>query len=320
MSSRGGYRGVRSFDTIDHGWLVKFVEHRIGDRRVVRLIQKWLNAGVLEDGKRTTSEVGTVQGGSISPLLANIYLHYVFDLWVQRWRTHAHNDVIVVRYADDTIVGFQHREEAVQFLAELSDRLATFGLELHPGKTRIVPFGPRAWARWRVRRGQKPGTFDFLGFTHISGTSRSGKYGLRRKTMRKRWQAKLREVKAELRRRMHHTIPEQTRYLRSVVDGHCRYYGVPGNTERLAAFRFHVVCLWRRSLARRSQKGTMTWAQINRYASWLPPPRIYHPWPSTRFDVRPKAGAGCVMWRSRLCGEDASGARNDGVAAREFAT
>jgi len=292
------------FDAVDHAWLVKMIEHRIGDRRVVRLIQKWLSAGVLEDGVRTTSEVGTVQGGSISPLLANIYLHYVFDLWAHRWRTtQTRGDVMVVRFADDTIVGFQHREDAERFLTELRDRFATFGLELHPDKTRIVPFGPRVWAEWRVGRGQKPGTFDFLGFTHHGGRTRAGRYGLRRKTIRKRWQAKLHEVKTELRRRMHEPIPEQGRYLRSVLDGHFRYYGVPGNSSRLAAFRYHVVGLWRRALMRRSQRHRLTWDRMARYAGWLPPPRIHHPWPDRRFDVtHPRQEPDAVTPPVRICG------------------
>ena len=243
------------FDSVEHGWLVKFVEHRIGDRRLVRLIQKWLAAGVLENGKRTSSEMGTPQGGSISPLLANIYLHYAFDLWVRRWRvTRANGDLIVVRYADDLVIGIQHRADAERFLAELSDRFATFGLALHPDKTRIVAFGRRAWLQWRVGRG-KPGTFDFLGFTHISGTKRDGSYGLQRKTIRARWQAKLRAVKVELQLRRHHSVVEQAKYLKSVVAGHFRYYGVPGNLDRLAAFRYHVMRLWKRSLERRSQRA-----------------------------------------------------------------
>jgi RNA-directed DNA polymerase len=273
------------FDTIEHGWLVKFIEHRIGDRRVVRLIQKWLSAGVLEDGTRTTSQVGTVQGGSISPLLANIYLHYVFDLWIQRWRTTQTNgDVVVVRYADDIIVGIQHRAAAERLLTDLRDRFATFGLALHPDKTRIVLFGRQAWRGWRVGRG-KPGTFDFLGFTHISGQKRSGDYGLQRKTIRSRWHAKLQEVKTALRRRMHVPIPEQGSYLRSVLVGHFRYYGVPTN-DRLSAFRFHVGWLWRRSLQRRSQKHHLPWSRMKRLIDrWLPPPTICHPWPAQRFDV-----------------------------------
>lgn len=273
------------FDAVDHGWLVKFIEHRIGDRRIVRLIQKWLSAGVLEDGKRITSDVGTVQGGSVSPLLGNIYLHYVFDLWFRQWRTRANGDVIAVRFADDIVVGIQHRAVAERFLTDLRDRFATFGLALHPDKTRIVAFGRRAWGQWRVGRG-KPGTFDFLGFTHISGVKRSGGYGLQRKTMRTRWHAKLQEVKTELQRRMHDPVPKQGRYLRSVLGGHFRYYGVPTNSHALSAFRYHVVRIWRRSLQRRSQKSRMPWERIERYAArWLPPARVCHPWPSDRFDV-----------------------------------
>lgn len=274
------------FDSVDHAWLVKFVEHRIGDRRIVHLIQKWLNAGVQEAGTWTPSETGTVQGGSISPLLANLYLHHVFDLWFRRWATQHRGDVIAVRFADDFTVGFQHREDADKFLSELRDRFATFGLELHPDKTRIVPFGPRAWTGWRAGRGQKPGTFDFLGFTHISGKSRRGKYVLQRKTVRKRQQAKLREVNTELRRRMHDPVPEQGAYLRSVVDGHFRYYGVPGNGPQLAAFRHRVIWLWRNALRRRSQTHRITWERVHRYvARWIPPVRIHHPWPDQRYDV-----------------------------------
>ena len=278
---------IRGFiDSVDHAWLVKFVEHRIGDRRVVRLIQKWLSAGVEENGTWTPSETGTAQGGSISPLLANLYLHYVFDVWFRRWATNSRGDVIAVRFADDAIVGFQHREEAERFLSELRDRFATFGLELHPDKTRIVPFGPRAWAGWRVGRGQKPGTFDFLGFTHISGTSRRGRHVLQRKTVRKRWQAKLREVATELRIRMHDPVPKQGAYLRSVVDGHFRYYGVPGNGARLGAFRHHVIRRWWNALKRRSQTHRVTWERVYRYVDrWIPPVRIHHPWPSERFGV-----------------------------------
>jgi RNA-directed DNA polymerase len=275
------------FDAVDHARLIKFVEHRIADRRVVRLIQKWLNAGVQEAGTWTPSETGTAQGGSISPLLANLYLHYVFDLWFRRWATQHRGDVIAVRFADDFIVGFQHREDAERFLTELRDRFATFGLELHPDKTRIVPFGPRVWAEWRVGRGQKPGTFDFLGFTHISGASRRGRYVLQRKTVRKRRQAKLHEVKTELRYRMHDPVPEQGAYLRSVIDGHFRYYGVPGNGAQLGAFRHSVIRHWRNSLRRRSQTHRITWQRVCRYVNrWIPPVRIYHPWPDQRHGVK----------------------------------
>ena len=275
------------FDSVDHAWLVKFVEHRIADRRIVRLIQKWLAAGVLEDGTWTPSETGTVQGGSISPLLANLYLHYVFDLWVQRWRTtQAPGRVIVVRFADDFVVGFQRREDAERFLAELRDRFATFGLELHPDKTRLLPFGPRVWKQKHDGRGPKPGTFDFLGFTHVSGRNRRGGYVLMRKTIRKRWQAKLREVRAELRRRMHDPVPEQGKYLRAVIGGHFRYYGVPGNGPRLGAFRKAVVGAWHWTLRRRGQARPLTWKRMYRFVDrWIPRVRIHHPWPSERFDV-----------------------------------
>jgi len=215
------------FDTLDHGWLVKFVEHRVADRRVVRLIQKWLAAGVLEGGKRIRSELGTVQGGSISPILANVYLHYVFDLWVQRWRKkQAQGDMVVARWADDFVVGFQHRVEAERFLAELRERFAKFGLELHPDKTRLVEFGRFADENRRVRGGDKPESFNFPGFTHSCAKTRAGKFTVLRQTMRQRLRAKLKEVTTELRRRMHDPVPEQGAYLRSVVRGHIRYYPI----------------------------------------------------------------------------------------------
>jgi group II intron reverse transcriptase/maturase len=279
---------IRSFfDTLDHGWLVKFLEHRIADRRVVRLIQKWLKAGVLEDGKRTLTEMGTVQGGSISPLLANGYLHYAFDLWVQWWRKkRARGDVVVVRYADDFVVGFEHREEAERFLEELRERFARFGLELHPDKTRLIPFGRKAQSDWHDGRGPKPDTFHFLGFTHSTGKTRNGKFIVLRQTMRKRVQAKLRAVKEELRRRMHQTIPEQGEYLRSVVMGHVRYFGVPLNGWAILSFRQSVGRLWRRTLRRRSQKHRLTVQRFWRYMDrWLPPARVCHPYPWARFGV-----------------------------------
>ena len=279
---------IRGFvDAIDHGWLVQFVEHRIADRRVVRLIQKWLNAGVLEDGTRTQSDEGTPQGGSISPLLANVYVHYVFDLWAQRWRkTQARGDVIVVRYADDFIVGFQHRADAERFLTELRERLAKFKLELHPEKTRLLAFGPYA-AEHRQRAGQgKPETFNFLGFTHICGKKRNGRFTVVRQTIRKRLQAKLGEVKAELRRRLHAPIPVVGRWLRSVVEGHLRYYGVPTNGPALFTFCFQVGRLWCRTLRRRSQTARLTWERMRRLIRrWLPPPRICHPYPLRRLGV-----------------------------------
>jgi len=275
------------FDAIDHRWLVKFIEHRIGDRRVVRLIQKWLKAGVLEDGTRTRSEAGAPQGGSASPLLANVYLHYVFDLWVQQWRrTQAHGDVIVVRFADDFLVGFERREDAGQFLAALRQRFAQFGLELHPEKTRLIEFGRYAAER-RARRGEgKPKTFDFLGFTHICSQRRDGRFTVKRKTERERMQRKLKETRAELRRRMHQPVPEVGRWLGAVVRGHTRYYGVPGNSRTIQTFRYRVMWLWRRTASRRSQNGHITWTRVNRWAEmWLPPAKICHPYPDKRLRV-----------------------------------
>jgi group II intron reverse transcriptase/maturase len=278
------------FDAIDHGWLVKFVEHRIADRRVVRLIQKWLSAGVLEDGTRTRSEEGTPQGGSASPLLANLYLHYAFDLWVQQWRTtQAQGDVIVVRYADDFIVGFQHRAEAERFLAALRERFAKFGLELHPDKTRLIEFGAYAASNRRKRGLGKPETFNFLGFTHICAKKRDRKnFTVLRQTMRKRLLAKLAEVKAELYRRMHDPVPEVGKWLHSVVLGHFRYYGVPMNSPALGLFRLRVVWHWYRALCRRSQKGRVPWERMQRLiARYLPPVRLYHPYPLRRLGVIP---------------------------------
>jgi RNA-directed DNA polymerase len=276
------------FDGLSHTWLVQFVEHRIADRRVVRLIQKWLNAGVLEDGKHLRVEEGTPQGGSASPLLANIYLHYVFDLWVQAWRRkRAQGDVIVVRFADDIVVGFQVKSDAERFQAELTERFRKFQLELHPEKTRLLEFGPYAIDN-RQRRGEgKPETFNFLGFTHICVRKRSnGMFTVLRQTMRKRLQAKLGEVKAELRRRMHDPVPEVGRWLRSVVGGHARYYGVPMNLPALAAFRFQVGWLWYRTLSRRSQTGRISLDRLRRLvARWLPPARIHHDYPLRRMGV-----------------------------------
>ena len=275
------------FGSLTHEWLVKFVEHRIGDKRVVRLIQKWLNAGVLEDGKRVRSEVGTVQGGSISPLLANIYLHYVLDLWAQQWRKQqARGDMVIVRFADDFVVGFEHRQEAERFLAELRERFAQFGLGLHPDKTRLIEFGRSADKKRRDRGDGKPGSFNFLGFTHICGKTRKGWFTVLRQTMRKRWQAKIQAVRAELKRRLHDPVPEVGAYLRSVVTGHFRYYGVPMNGPTLGAFRQAVARTWRWVLMRRSQKSRMPWSRFAKYvARWLPTPRICHPYPSQRFAV-----------------------------------
>jgi len=276
------------FDGLSHEWLVKFVEHRIADRRVVRLIQKWLRAGVLEDGKRIRVEEGTPQGGSASPLLANVYLHYVFDLWVQAWRqTRAHGDIIVVRFADDIVVGFHSKADADQFRAELTERMRKFQLELHPEKTRLLEFGPFAIDQREWRGEGKPETFNFLGFTHICVKKRSnGRFTVLRQTIRKRLQAKLNEVKAELQRRMHEPIPELGKWLQAVVRGHNRYYGVPQNTYALWIFRFQVGRLWHRALSRRSQNGRVLWDRMRRLITrWLPLPSVCHPYPLQRMGV-----------------------------------
>jgi RNA-directed DNA polymerase len=276
------------FDGLSHEWLVKFIEHRIADRRVVRLIQKWLNAGVLEEGKRIRTEEGTPQGGSASPLLANVYLHYVFDLWAQTWRRkQAGDDMIIVRFADDIVVGCQRKSDAVRFWAELIERMRKFGLGLHPEKTRLLEFGPFA-AENRKKRGEgKPETFNFLGFTHICGKKRSnGRFTVLRQTIRKRLQAKLSEVQTELKRRMHDPIPEVGQWLRSVVGGHIRYYGVPTNGAALHTFRFQVGWLWHRVLLRRSQNARLLWARMRRLIDrWLPPARTCHPYPLRRMGV-----------------------------------
>ena len=275
------------FDTLNHEWLIRFVEHRVADRRIVRLIQKWLTAGVLENGARIVSEVGTVQGGSVSPLLANIYLHYVFDLWVHRWRQRqARGEVVVVRFADDFVMGFERRDDAERFLTELRERFARFGLALHPDKTRLIEFGRFAAANRRTRGEGKPETFNFLGFTHSCAKTRKGWFTVLRRTMRTRVHAKLRVVTDELRRRLHDPVPDQGAYLRAVLRGHVQYYGVPMNSSALAAFRGALLRLWTRALRRRSQRRRVTAARMRRYAArWLPAARICHPYPLVRFGV-----------------------------------
>jgi RNA-directed DNA polymerase len=272
------------FDAISHEWLVKFIERRVADKRVVRLIQKWLTAGVLVNGEWMRSEEGTPQGGGISPLLANIYLHYVFDFWIRDWRKTAKGDVIVVRFADDFIVGFQYEWEARQLWEQLRRRFAEFGLELHPDKTRLIEFGRNA-ARNRDRDGRgKPETFDFLGFTHIcSRTRATGRFVVRRQTMRKKFRVKLAAVKVELRRRWHLPVREVGRWLASVVVGHMNYYAVPLNIDLVDAFRYRVIKHWKRALSRRSQKAYVTWPRMLRIAAaWIPRVRIVHPWPNQR--------------------------------------
>jgi RNA-directed DNA polymerase len=279
---------IRSFfDTVSHDWLIRFLEHRVGDQRIIRLIQKWLKAGVLEDGKVTVSEAGTAQGAVISPLLANVYLHYVIDLWAAQWRRReAEGDMIIVRYADDMVLGFEHETDARRFLDVMRQRLADFALSLHPDKTRIIEFGRHAAAN-RERRGLgKPETFNFLGFTFISGKSRSGGFLIKRKTRRDRLRAKLKEVKEALKRRMHQPIPETGVWLGQVVRGYFNYHAVPTNYEVLAAFRYHVTLLWHRALHRRSGRDKSDWARTTTIANnFLPRPRILHPWPEQRFAV-----------------------------------
>jgi RNA-directed DNA polymerase len=285
---------IRSFfDSMSHAWLMRFLEHRIGDRRMLRLIGKWLKAGVLEEGRLLTVERGTPQGAVISPLLANIYLHYVYDLWVQRWRRRsAQGDVIVVRYADDMVVGFQYLADAHRFLAELKQRLEAFALEAHPDKTRIIEFGRFAHENRRARGQGKPETFAFLGFTHICGRTRQGRWLIRRHTVRDRLNAKLKQVKATLRRMMHLAIPEQGRYLRLVLNGFYNYYAVPTNFRALNAFYYHVLWHWLRCLRRRSQRHRLTWRKMMRIAErWLPSPKLRHPYPDWRFDVMTRGGS-----------------------------
>ncbi len=277
------------FSSLDQSWLERFLEHRIADKRVLRLIQKWLKAGVIEDGVWSQTPEGTPQGASVSTLLANVYLHYVFDLWAHQWRRrHAHGEVVIVRWADDFIVGFEYQEDAERFQAELRRRLAEFSLELNAEKTRLIEFGRFAAERRRKRGLGKPETFSFLGFTYICAkTRKTGRFKLKRVTDSKRMRAKLREVKAELRRRRYLPIPEQGRWLASVLRGHCNYYAVPDNGEALSAFRYQIVQHWLRSLRRRSHRSRMTWARMKRLAArWLPTVRILHPWPEARFDAR----------------------------------
>jgi group II intron reverse transcriptase/maturase len=277
------------FGQLDHGWLRKFVRHRIADERVLRLIDKWLTAGVVEDGTWTECDQGSPQGASLSPLLANVYAHHVLDLWVDWWRRQpGRGEVIIVRWADDFIVGFETEQDARTFLVELRERFARFGLELHPDKTRLIEFGPNADWKRRRRGAGKPETFDFLGFTHICArTKKGGRFTVKRITIAKRMRAKLREINIELKRRRHHPVPEQGAWLRSVVQGHLVYYAVPGNTDAVKAFRDEVTRHWYKTLRRRSQRTRLTWARMNQLAKrWLPPVRVRHPYPDVRFAAR----------------------------------
>lgn len=275
------------FDTMDHDWILRFLGHRIGDQRILRHVKKWLKAGVLEEGKRLEVDEGVPQGGSICPLLANIYLHYVLDLWTQKWRnSEARGKVVIVRYADDFIVGFEHRDDAERYHQDLRDRLADFNLKLNEEKTRLLRFG-RDEGGHPPDKGEKPGTFNFLGFTHICGRTRRGAFCVLRQTMAKKKRAKLAEITKELRRRMHRPIAETGQWLQSVLRGHYQYYGVPRNSRALGAMHHYVKLIWRKMLRRRSdKKHRITWERIERLANrWLPPPRIVHPYPNQRLRV-----------------------------------
>jgi len=280
---------IRSFFTeVSQQWVVRFLEHRIGDTCILRLVQKWLRAGVLEDGIVTVGEKGTGQGSVISPLLANVYLHYVFDLWAERWRRReATGDMIMVRYADDLVVGFQHENDAPRFWDAMRDRLREFSLSLHPDKTRLIEFGRFAAQHCKKRGRAKPETFKFLGFVLICGKSRRGDFQIRRKSRRDRMRTKLREIKEALRHRRHRPIPETGKWLAQIVAGYFAYHAVPTNSAAVAAFHYHVVILWYRQLCRRSQRARLVWTQTAKLAGeFLPKPRVRHPWPSVRFAVR----------------------------------
>jgi RNA-directed DNA polymerase len=281
---------VRSFfDKVNHDWMIRFVEHRVGDRRIVRLIQKWLKAGVMEQERWIETEEGTPQGSVISPILANLYLHYVLDLWVDQWRRKkATGDVIIVRYADDAVLGFQYQDEAKRFLRELQERIGKFGLELHPEKTRLIEFGRYAAERRKQRGEGCPETFKFLGFTHICGTNRkTGYFTIIRQTISKRRAARLKQLHAELRRRLHDSLADTVKWLQSVVRGYFQYHAVPGNEKSLGQFRTHVLRLWLRQIRRRSQRNCWTWERfLERLGGLLPEVCILHPYPTERFDAK----------------------------------
>jgi group II intron reverse transcriptase/maturase len=275
------------FDQMSHEWTMQFVQHRVADKRVLRLIAKWLKAGVSEDGQWSETKIGTPQGAVISPLLANIYLHYVFDLWLEVWRKKvAGGDVIAIRYADDLVMGFEHRAEAERFLQEFGERLAKFGLELHAEKTRLIEFG-RFARKNRVSRGEgEPETFTFLGFTHSCGINSAGKFTIRRRTVRKRLEAKLQQVKQTLQARMHEPVPVVGEWIGRVLRGFYQYHAIPGNWASLNRFRLQIGRYWRHVLRRRSQRGRLTSERMARlYDRWLPQPRLLHPYPSVRFDA-----------------------------------
>jgi group II intron reverse transcriptase/maturase len=274
------------FDNLSHEWAQKFIEHRVADRRILRLIRKWLKAGISEDGQWSETNKGTPQGAVASPLIANVYLHYLFDLWADVWRRKvAKGDVIIVRYADDLVLGFQHRADAERFLREFKERLAKFGLELHPDKTRLIEFGRYA-ARDRQQRGEgKPETFTFLGFTHYCGQRHKTKtFTVWRITAKKRMAAKLKAIKVELQRRMHDRVVQVGAWLQKVVSGYYLYHAVPGNIDQLYLFKHRVHRLWRSVLVRRSQTARKKWAKYGPiFDRWIPTPRVLHPYPDARF-------------------------------------
>jgi len=281
---------IRSFfDKLQHNWLVQFVEHRVGDKRVVRLIQKWLKAGVVEDGQWFQAEEGSPQGSVISPILANLYLHYVLDLWAKAWRKkEARGEMIIVRYADDGVLGFERREDAERFLEQLRERLRKFGLELHPEKTRRIEFGRYAAERRKKRGEGKPETFNFLGFTHCCGTNhKTGNFTVQRMTIGKRMAAKLKDIRGKLRRRMHERTPAAVEWLQQVVRGYFQYHAIPGNWARMRAFRNDILRIWFQTLRRRSQRSRMTWKAFReRLEPLLPPVQILQPYPDVRFDAK----------------------------------
>ena len=299
------------FDRIRHDWMVRFLKHRIADKRIIRLIRKWLRAGVLEDGQWQATEEGSPQGSVISPLLANLFLHYALDLWVQqRRRREVRGAMIVLRFADDIVAGFQHEEEADAFLAEVADRLSRFGLNLHPGKSRLIEFGRHAASRRKAAGLGKPETFDFLGFTHIAAKTRNGRFVIRRQTIGRRQRRKLQEIKRELRRRFQDPVPETGRWLRQVLQGYYRYFAVPYNLDALNQFRYEVGRAWLRALRRRSQKArrNLTWEKFKLIqGQWLPLPQTAHPWPNVRFRRRyPRQEPCAVMPHARICTGGAS--------------
>jgi group II intron reverse transcriptase/maturase len=280
---------IRKFyDSLDHEWLMKFVGHRVTDQRILRLLRKFLRAGVSEDGEWSKTVVGTPQGAVISALLANVFLHYTLDLWVEQWRSrYARGEVYIVRYADDFVMGFQYRSDAEQFQTELKERLAKFSLEMHEGKTKLIEFG-RFAIEDRKKHGEgKPETFDFLGFTHICARKKNGRFTIYRKTITKRLRDKIKKVREILLRKRHRPVSEQGAWLRAVMQGHFNYYGVPGNRKALDTFRKQIQQSWLQALRRRSQKArSLTWERMKKLiGTWLPTARVVHPYPNQRLCV-----------------------------------